>query len=197
MRWCRRSLRRRKAASPRRLGFIYGSPNGIIQKAFVPDDGRRQFRAVADSESARAGQGSVARAERSRASAGRLVRRRQRRPRPRHRGLVERRARLGPPRRRRRRSVTLGTTVDQIAAAASRQGDAAALARAGPREADPDRLRQHRLLLLEHDFVAVADDPEPDGAASARGLRAAVRRRRHAPPSGWRRRARPAACSTR
>jgi hypothetical protein len=25
-----------KAASPRRLGFIYGSPNGIIQKAFVP-----------------------------------------------------------------------------------------------------------------------------------------------------------------
>jgi hypothetical protein len=24
------------AASPRRLGFIYGSPNGIIQKAFVP-----------------------------------------------------------------------------------------------------------------------------------------------------------------
>jgi hypothetical protein len=25
-----------RAASPRRLGFIYGSPNGIIQKAFVP-----------------------------------------------------------------------------------------------------------------------------------------------------------------
>jgi hypothetical protein len=25
-----------KAASPRRLGFIYGSPNGVIQKAFVP-----------------------------------------------------------------------------------------------------------------------------------------------------------------
>ena len=66
-------------------------------------DGRHRFRAVADADAAGPGPGSVAGGQRSGAPAGRLVRRRQRRSRARHRGVAERRPRLGSPRRRRRR----------------------------------------------------------------------------------------------
>ena len=61
-----------------------------------------------------------------------------------------------------------------------RQGHAAAVARAEPGKRDADRLRFGGLLFLEHDFLEIADDPAANGAASAHGLRAALRPGEHA-----------------
>ena len=74
----------------------------------------------------------------------------------------------------------LGTTVDQIAAQADRQRDAHSVARARHRSDRPGRqLRQRlRLRVSEQPVVVVADDAAADRSGSARGVRAAVRRRR-------------------
>ena len=92
----------------------------------------------------------------------------------------------------------LGTTVDQIAATADGAGDAASVARAGD---GPDgsggAVRQRLCVRLpEQPVVVVADDAAAVRGASARGVRAAVRRRRQlgGSPQGARHAGR--ACST-
>ena len=80
-------------------------------------DGRRGLRAVADAQPARAGARQAARAERPGAAAGRVVRRRQRRPRARDcaswlNGVH--------PKRTEGAGIQAGTTVDQIAAERAR-----------------------------------------------------------------------------
>ena len=115
--------------------------------------------------------------ERPRPAAGGGVQRRRRRPLARERGLPERgpcRAGAGGERARR----DDGRPDRRRHAGA---GHAAAVAGTGRRQRRHGRqLRQRlRLRLPQHDLLADAHDAAPDRAEPGRGLRAALRRRRH------------------
>ena len=92
----------------------------------------------------------------------------------------------------------LGTTVDQIAAQQMGQETQLAVARAGDGPDGSGRAVRQRLCvrLPEQSVVVVADDAAAVRSASARGVRAAVRRRRQlgGAPQGARHAGR--ACST-
>ena len=85
--------------------------------------------------------------------------------------------------------VRAGTTIDQMAAAQYRPEHA--LPFAGTRHRRHDRSdrrlrRRLQLRLHEHDFLEHAHHAAAHGDQPARGVRAAVRRRRHACRSAWR-----------
>ena len=82
-------------------------------------------------------------------------------------------------RRRRRRN---GISADQIAAAAIGKDTPLPSLELAHRSELPGRQLRERLQLRlpEHVLVAIADDAAADGEQSAGGVRAAVRRRRHA-----------------
>ena len=121
--------------------------------------------------------------------------RRQRRSHARHQHLAHRRP-SEAHRRRRRLQRDLGRS-DRGAGA--RQGHAAAVARAGPRPQLPGRQLRERLQLRLHEHAGVALGrrrrcrPRTTRAWCSSGCSATAARRR----SGWRRRARTAASSTR
>ena len=94
--------------------------------------------------------------------------------------------------------IEAGTSIDQMAAAVIGAGHAAQLAAARARLRLRRRQLRERLQLRLPANVLLegADDADADGEQSARGLRAAVRRRRHARPSAARGCGRTAASST-
>ena len=139
---------------------------------------RRRVRAVADPQPPGAGARPAARAERPRPPAGRLVRRRQTattRGRPRRGSAACMRGSAGgasaPPR-------SSSAPPPTSSRARARPETPPAVARARARETDRHLVRLGRLLLLEHHLVARPHDAARDGAASPRGVRAALRRRR-------------------
>ena len=168
-----------RAAKPAvRLGFVY-IPNGTIQPMWVPATTGKDFELSPILSPLTAGARSHHGVERAGAPAGGQPRRRQRRPCARHGRLADRCACMGPrPWRSRRRPA--GDDRGSNRGECHRQGHAAAIARVEPGKRDADRLRFGGLLFLEHDFLEVADDPAADGAASADGVRAALRPGQHA-----------------
>ena len=174
MRWCPRCPphRRRHAALRLPLRRQRRHPGSVDA-----DRPRARLRADADPQAARDVQERHQRRQRSRASAGRHVRRRHRRPPARLGRLAHRRSRVRSDAARHRGQARDIRRSDHRAA--DRQEHAGVVARAVGRLPDAGRVRLGRLLLREHGLVAQRDHAEPDRAPSARRVRTAVRRRRN------------------
>ena len=170
------------AAAPKtsRLSTIYVG-NGANMKTWTPAAEGARLRADADARAARGIPRSDARHLRSRQQAGaRAAGRAGRRARPDRRIVPHRRPRQADRGRRLR-----GRHFDRPdRRARARAADAARLARTQPRYDGVRRSMRRRLQLrlYDHALLARADRAAADGARSACGLRAAVRRfRKHRP----------------
>ena len=178
-RWCRRCRRMAQtAANPvRRLGFVY-IPMGMNAAAWTPAARRPDHRAVAV---------AARRSRRSSISSrwSRNLELRNAYTTGNHASSNCAFLSCSRAKRTEGSDYELGTTVDQIAAQQHRQRHADPVARARHRSDRAGRqLRQRlRLRLSEQPVVVVADDAAADRSRPARGLRAAVRRRRQ-PASG-------------
>ena len=180
------ALSQTAARGVRRMAVVY-VPNGMMMPDWTPKGEGADIRVLADPRAARGLPRQAGRRQRARRQV-RLAagRRRSRRPRPRLGHLPDRR-----PCEEDRRQRHPGRHFDgPDCGPHARAGNAAGVARAGARIGRASRRMRCRLQLrlCQHHRVARSDDAAADGERSASGVRAAVRRRRHArmPPRGWR-----------
>ena len=177
--WCRRCRRcsRPPRAPARRFGVVY-MPNGMMMPNWTPADRRRRLRAVADARAARAVPRRADRPERPEQQAARNS--------PAgaaagdHARASTRFLTGVPPKRAQGSEISAGISIDQIAA---------------QEFGKETQLASLELALEGRDFAGAcdvgyscaytntiswrsADDAAADGERSARGVRAAVRRRR-------------------
>ena len=171
------------ASRARRLGFIY-MPNGVAMNFsgmnyWTPTSEGRELRAVADPGAARAvREQMLVVSGLTHHQADALERRRQRRSRPRHEHVADRRAPQAH-RRRRRPQRHLGRS-DRRAGARARTRALPSLELGVDLNYLVGQLRERlQLRVHEHAGVEHADHAAADREQSARRVRAAVRRRRH------------------